>query len=144
MIKDPRKSISHASRKSHQSLLKTGGEVIKVPQISTPSLYDQLIYRLDMLVPENANNELLIPYQHMLQKVKIGDKHRWRAVKDPHANLPAYLTEDLLTPHNYDVAVPRERFFGPLDPTSSFLKKWDMLALALLLFTASVTPFETA
>jgi hypothetical protein len=50
----------------------------------------------------------------------------------------------MLLPHNYEVFVEKKKFFGPLDPTSNFLKKWDALALTLLLFTASVTPFETA
>lgn len=103
--------------------------------------------------PEDADDTVFIPNQHLLQKVfilnlslqvTIGDKQRWRAIKNPTADLPEYLTDHMDMPHNYEVIVPKVKFFGPLDPTSSFLKKWDMLALGLLLFTASVTPYETA
>jgi hypothetical protein len=37
-----------------------------------------------------------------------------------------------------------KKLVGPLDLTSPFVRNWDMLTLCLLLFTASVTPFETA
>ncbi len=45
---------------------------------------------------------------------------------------------------DYYVQIIRKSFFKALDPSSNFLKKWDAMALCLLFFTASVTPFETA
>jgi hypothetical protein len=44
----------------------------------------------------------------------------------------------------YFVPVQKKRFWAALELGSPFLQKWDQLALSLLLFTASVTPFETA
>jgi hypothetical protein len=96
------------------------------------------------LVPEDNKDELLIPHEHILQKVHIGERQRWRAVRNPLANLPAYLTDHKELPTTYTVAVSKKRFFGPLDLGSPFLKKWDALSLSLLFYTASVTPYEVA
>ncbi|KAI8910776.1 hypothetical protein EDD86DRAFT_224940 [Gorgonomyces haynaldii] len=120
------------------------GEIVKVPQISKWSWYEYIIYKCDVLVPEDTESELLVPPEHHLQKVHIGPKSRWRVVRDPNANLPAYLVQDIPQKTEYTVRDLSQSFFKALDPTSPFLRKWDTLALCLLFFTASVTPFETA
>ncbi|KAJ3157239.1 hypothetical protein HDU89_002651 [Geranomyces variabilis] len=108
------------------------------------SLYERLTYLLDILVPEDEPETMTVPAGSFLQRVSYGKLDRWRVAKEEWLNLPPYLVEHRDTHPQYHVAVEKQGLVPLLDLTSPFLKRWDMLSLLLLFFTASVTPFETA
>ncbi|KAI9345573.1 hypothetical protein BDR26DRAFT_856285 [Obelidium mucronatum] len=108
------------------------------------SLYEKLVFTLDILVPENNAEDMEVPSGHFLQKVSIGKKWKWRIAKDRDAYLPEYLVEHKELEKTYNVILEPETILPLYDSNSKFVKRWDALALVLLLFTASVTPYETA
>jgi hypothetical protein len=114
---------------------------IERPQLS---IYERIVYALDILIQPEEAEDMEVPIGHFLQKVIVGQKWKWRISKDVNANLPTYLTEHKDLETNYRVITEEESFFPMFDPTSKFIRQWDALALILLLYTASVTPFETA
>ncbi|KAJ3304038.1 hypothetical protein HDV03_003152 [Kappamyces sp. JEL0829] len=101
-------------------------------------------YKFNVLVPINEEKELSVPIDSYLQQVHIGDHAKWRVVRNHDYNLPPYLTDHKEQETVYRVKTTEKKYWQPLELGSPFLKKWDQLALTLLLFTASVTPFETA
>lgn len=122
----------------------TGPQNPKKSKVNKWTYYEQFVYATDLLVPQIKNHEIVVPPGHFLQQVHSGENERWRSVKDKRANLPDYLTDFNIPETNYYLIQQNNSIFQTLDPTSKFLKKWDGLALTLLVFTASVTPFETA
>ncbi|KAJ8331770.1 hypothetical protein QVD99_002017 [Batrachochytrium dendrobatidis] len=120
------------------------GEVHKLPKISKRSIYDKIIYSLDVLVPEDEDEEIFVPRDSFLQQVHHGHVHRWRVQRNTNRNLPEYLTDHLSLDEPYIVMHEKKGLLAAFDLASPFLKKWDALSFALLVFTASVTPWETA
>ncbi|KAJ3099526.1 hypothetical protein HDU97_002969 [Phlyctochytrium planicorne] len=108
------------------------------------SMYERIVYALDILVPPEEPADMEVPHGHFLQKVIMGPKWRWRVAKDNNMALTEYLTGHLEKPTTYRVWLERKRLIPLLDPNARFLRRWDALAMLMLLFTASVTPFETA
>ncbi|KAI8895533.1 hypothetical protein BC833DRAFT_622931 [Globomyces pollinis-pini] len=145
----------HASRlyhgaqreKSELSSVKSNqmkAEKIKVEPIAKHTWYEELNFKLDVLIPLNEDRELLVPLDSYLQQVHYGRNAKWRIVRNQNYNLPPYLSESIPLEDRYDVHVEKKTFFGPLELNSPFLKKWDRLALILLLYTAVFTPYQTA
>eukprot|EP00842_Homolaphlyctis_polyrhiza_P005269 jgi/Hompol1/5743/HPOL_004667-RA len=120
------------------------GEMREISKISERSLYEQIVYTLDVLVPEDEDTQIFVPRDSYLQQVHYGHVHRWRVQRNAYRNLPEYLTDHRDMDQAYRVLTEKRGLFTPLDLGSPFLKKWDTLAFVLLMFTASVTPFETA
>ncbi|KAJ3292516.1 hypothetical protein HK104_005214 [Borealophlyctis nickersoniae] len=116
----------------------------KLARLRNPTLYERLTYRLDILIPEDEPEDMEVPRGHVLQQVHYGKVHKWRVHKNPMMGLPEYLAEVKEVDEPYTVFKEKEGMFPLFDSTSVFLKRWDLLSLVLLLFTASVTPFETA
>ncbi|KAJ3130719.1 hypothetical protein HK101_004967 [Irineochytrium annulatum] len=87
---------------------------------------------------------MVVPYGHFLQKVTVGQRWMWRIAKDPNCDMNDYLTNHKELQTAYRVLQEKQTTLPLFDQTSKFLKRWDALALLLLLFTASVTPWETA
>ncbi|TPX69675.1 hypothetical protein SpCBS45565_g02243 [Spizellomyces sp. 'palustris'] len=116
----------------------------KIERLTKRSLYERLTYALDILVPEDEPETMVVPAGHFLQQVHYGKLHRWRVAQKDFVNLPEYLIDHREKEPHYNVFVKSEGLFPIFDLTSHFLKRWDMLSLILLIFTASVTPFETA
>ncbi|KAJ3042312.1 hypothetical protein HDV00_007679, partial [Rhizophlyctis rosea] len=87
---------------------------------------------------------MIIPLNHYLQQVHYDKTHRWRVVENKFAGFPEYLVDHKEMDKPYYVFKEKEGLLPLFDSTSVFLRRWDMLSLVLLLFTASVTPFETA
>ncbi|ORY50894.1 voltage-gated potassium channel, partial [Rhizoclosmatium globosum] len=108
------------------------------------STYEKIVFALDILIPQDEEEDMEVPSGHFLQKVMIGKKWKWRIMKDRDAYLPEYLVEHKELEKTYRVLFEKQTAIPLFDPTSKFLKRWDALALILLLFTASVTPYETA
>ncbi|KAI8847271.1 hypothetical protein BC829DRAFT_425667 [Chytridium lagenaria] len=106
--------------------------------------YEKIVFALDILVPPEEPEDMEVPHGHFLQKVIIGPRWRWRVAKDENNTLPDYLTNHLDKKDTYRVYMERKRGVPLMDPASKFIRRWDALTLVLLLFTASVTPFETA
>ena len=107
------------------------------------TVYDHLVYNLDILVPEPDPEKMESPDGFYVQEVLVGKKVRWRVMKDQYHKLDPYLREG--TKHRdstYTVLGMTNSWI--LDQHSSFIKKWDALMFALLVFTALVIPFETA
>ena len=119
-------------------------EMVKVDNITNHSFWEELNYKLDVLVPTNEERELNVPIDSYLQQVHYGAKAKWRVVRNQDYNLPPYMTDHKELEVIYTVVVEQKKFFGALQLGSPFLKKWDALSLFLLLYTASLTPFETA
>ncbi|KAI8621026.1 hypothetical protein BC830DRAFT_1058684 [Chytriomyces sp. MP71] len=108
------------------------------------TFYERIVYALDILIPEDEAEDMAVPAGHFLQRVTIGTKWKWRIVKDPDAYLPEYLIEHKELEKDYVVILEQETAVPLFDSSGAFLKRWDALALILLLFTAVVTPYETA
>ncbi|KAJ3138812.1 hypothetical protein HK100_012208 [Physocladia obscura] len=108
------------------------------------SLYEKIVYTLDILIPPDEPNDMEVPAGHFLQKVIIGKKWNWRISKDKDAYLPEYLVEHKQLETTYTVLTELKTFLPLFDSNSKFLKRWDALALVLLLFTATCTPYEVA
>ena len=119
-------------------------ERVKVANISKRSFFEQLNYKFDVLVPINEETEILVPSDSFLQQVSYENLSRWRTLRDETRHLPEYLADTRERKTVYKVLTEPKGFFKPLNLGSPFLKQWDILALILLVFTASVTPFETA
>ncbi|KAJ3224291.1 hypothetical protein HDU81_008640 [Chytriomyces hyalinus] len=132
-------------RPSHQPHNPAAGGVT-MHKIERPphSYYERIVYALDILIPEDDAEDMEVPAAHFLQRVTIKKRWKWRIVRDNDAFLPEYLTEHKELEKNYVVLQEQETTLPLFDSTGPFLKRWDALALILLLFTASVTPFETA
>ncbi|KAJ3123021.1 hypothetical protein HK098_002277 [Nowakowskiella sp. JEL0407] len=108
------------------------------------SIYEKLVYNLAILVPDDPPSQLVVPAGGQLQEVKYGKLQKWRVKMNSWADLPEYLI-DHKDNSLYSVFVNKRGSFLPLfDSTSIFLKRWDTLSIILLLYTACVTPFETA
>ncbi|KAJ3214044.1 hypothetical protein HDU67_002138 [Dinochytrium kinnereticum] len=144
-------SNNRERRKSHISGISNNRKEQQIPKstfqkIERPAhtLYEKLVYALDILVPPEEPADMEVPYGHFLQKVITGPKWKWRVAKDTNNALPDYLTGHLEKQTTYRVYTERKRGIPLFDPTSKFIRRWDALTLMLLLFTASVTPFETA
>ncbi|KAI9197405.1 uncharacterized protein BJ171DRAFT_223713 [Polychytrium aggregatum] len=132
----------HKASHRSSSKLSAQAQTIDFPKLT---LYEWLVFKLDILIPEERPNSMMVPHDCHLQKVKYSRKKwRWRIVRNSDASLPEYLT-DHRDDSEYDVISPETGSFLPVvDIQGKFIKKWDALGLLLLLFTASVTPFETA
>ncbi|KAI8816090.1 uncharacterized protein EV422DRAFT_501651 [Fimicolochytrium jonesii] len=138
--------------KANSKLRKTFSSAILSPPREThqkiarkqKSYYERLTYFLDILVADDEPDTMLVPAGSIMQHVKYGKNDRWRVIKDENGVLPAYLVDHRPKDPDYVVPVEDAGIFPIFDLTSNFLKRWDMLSLILLLFTASVTPFETA
>jgi len=124
------------------------GGITKVAKISvTPiTLYQRIVYKLDILIPtKKAEEEILIPPGTYLQRVIYGKFKKLRVIKDPRYGLPQCLVEEKDDVQTYRVFQENgNSSVKMMDTGSPFIRKWDNLTLILLLFTASVTPFETA
>ncbi|KAJ3103572.1 hypothetical protein HDU97_009992 [Phlyctochytrium planicorne] len=131
----------HGSNGNNPPMPKSTFQKIERPAHTT---YERIVYMLDILVPPDEPADMEVPHGHFLQKVIVGPKWRWRVAKDVNVSLPEYLTGHLDKPTTYRVWLERKRLIPLLDPNSRFLRRWDALAMLMLLFTASVTPFETA
>ena len=116
----------------------------KIERLREPTLYEKLVYKLGVLIPEEDPEDMVVPLNHYLQQVHYDKVHRWRVVENEFAGFPEYLTDHKQLDKPYRVFKEKEGILPLFDSTSVFLRKWDMLSLVLLLFTASVTPFETA
>jgi len=119
-------------------------QTLKVDKLREPTLYERLTYFLDILVPEEEVEDMRVPRDHYLQQVHYGKVHRYRIMLNKGAGLPDYLMDEKKLTEPYIVFKEKEGFLPLFDPTSVFNQRWDALGLILLLFTASVTPFETA
>lgn len=119
-------------------------ELVKVDNITKHSFWEELNYKLDVLVPTNEERELNVPIDSYLQQVYYGEKAKWRVIRNQDYNLPPYMTDHKEQETIYKVITQEKKFFGALELGSPFMKKWDALSLSLLLYTASLTPFETA
>ncbi|KAJ3008180.1 hypothetical protein HKX48_008722 [Thoreauomyces humboldtii] len=108
------------------------------------TMYQKLTYLFDILIADDEPETMTVPTGSFLQRVSYGKTDRWRIAKDDYLGMPAYLIEHREAHPDYRVPVEEQGMIPVLDLTSNFLKKWDMLSLLLLFFTASVTPFETA
>ena len=141
---------SHSSGKS--SILSQGSsaaekikfERVKVDNIAKRTFFEELNYKFDVLVPTNEETEILLPSDSYLQQVHYNNLHRWRTLRDDSRHLPKYLADVREKRLVYRVFAESKGFFKPLNLASPSLKQWDLLALVLLVFTATVTPFETA
>ncbi|KAH6575359.1 hypothetical protein BASA62_001971 [Batrachochytrium salamandrivorans] len=120
------------------------GEIHKIPKISKRTLYEKIVYNLDVLVPEDENDEIFVPKDSFLQQVHHGHIHRWRVQRNAYRCLPEYLTDHLSLDEPYIVINETKGILSPFDLASPFLKKWDALSFILLIYTASVTPWQTA
>ncbi|KAL2917803.1 hypothetical protein HK105_202676 [Polyrhizophydium stewartii] len=120
------------------------GETRKIGKLGKRSLYEQIVYTLDVLVPEDEEDEIFVPRDSYLQQVHYGRVHRWRVQRNSYRNLPEYLTDQRDLDEPYIVMVEKKGLFTPLDLGSPFYKKWDALSFVLLIYTALVTPWETA
>lgn len=116
----------------------------KIERLKKRTIYERLTYALNILIPEDEPETMVVPADSFLQQVHYGKTHRWRVATNEFANLPEYLVDHRELTPQYNVFVEKRGIFPVLDLTSNFLKRWDMLSLLLLVFTASVTPFETA
>lgn len=110
------------------------------------SMYDHLVYNLNILVPDHDPEKILKVDGYFIQAVHIGRKVLWRSVKDEYARLNDHMRGKLASRNieKYVVIQENEKFLPVLDPHSSFQKRWDIVMLVLLGFTALVIPFETA
>ncbi|KAI9103071.1 hypothetical protein DFS34DRAFT_351170 [Phlyctochytrium arcticum] len=135
---------SRLSKQESKELITTKDRNQKIERLVKPSLYERLTYALDILVAEDEPDSMVVPTGSFLQQVHYGKVHRWRVTPDELLNLPECLIDHREREPQYIVPVEKQGFFPVFDLTSNFLKRWDMLSLVLLMFTASVTPFETA
>jgi hypothetical protein len=108
------------------------------------SSYEKLVYKLDILVPPDELEDMEVPPGHYVQKVMIGKKWRWRIAKNGDSLLPEYLVEHKEEQKEYCVMMEKETSLPMYEQGTKFMKQWDALTLILLLYTASVTPYETA
>ncbi|KAI8916565.1 hypothetical protein DFJ77DRAFT_483323 [Powellomyces hirtus] len=133
-------------KKSKSGLFSIGGTKVTHEKLEKRKLgiYERLTYLLDILVPEDEPETMTVPVGSFLQRVNYGKIDRYRVTRDEWLNLPPYLSDHKEHHPKYSVSVEDRGFIPVLDLTSNFLKRWDMLSLLLLFFTASVTPFETA
>jgi hypothetical protein len=123
---------------------KKDGKLVKVENLRNWSLYEYIVYNLDVLVPEEEPEEIFVPAGSYLQKVSFRDKQKWRVLHDERKALPNYLNEDRIIQDHYQVIHETKRTFPIFDPASKFMRQFDILTIFLLLFTAIVTPYETA
>ena len=123
---------------------KKDGKLIKVENLRNWSLYEYIVYNLDVLVPEEEPDEIFVPTGSYLQKVSFRDKQKWRVLTDPKKDLPKYLVEDRLLEDHYQVIEEKSSAIPIFDQSSRFIRRWDILTIVLLIFTAVVTPYETA
>jgi hypothetical protein len=63
-----------------QSKPVAGGKIVDIPRLNQWSLYEKVCYGLDVLVPDEESGEMFVPADHILQKVHIGEKKKWRVV----------------------------------------------------------------
>lgn len=134
--------MSVTSVRHKPSMMKGAQQKIELPKWT---IYEWIVYNLDILVPEDKPNVMMVPTGSVLQQVKYTrQKWRWRVIKNPDANLPEYLVEH--KEHGiYNVITDgSDTLFPIVDPQGKFLRRWDALSLILLIFTASATPYETA
>lgn len=136
--------LSAKSLPASQKGKKKEGKMVKVENLRHWSRYEYLVYNLDVLVPEEEPEEIFVPTGSYLQKVSFRDKQKWRVLRDTRMDLPAYLVDHKEPEEFYDVYKEEQSFLPMYETSSQFLKKWDFLGLLLLVFTAVVTPFETA
>jgi hypothetical protein len=123
---------------------KKDGKLIKVENLRNWSFYEYIVYNLDVLVPEEEPEDIFVPTGSYLQKVSFRDKQKWRVLNDGRKDLPNYLNEDHVIQDHYEVIQEKKRLFPIFDPSSKFIRQFDILTIFLLLFTAIVTPYETA
>lgn len=123
---------------------KKAGKHVKVENLRHWSTYEYIVYNLDVLVPEDEPEEMFVPNGFYLQKVSYRDKQKWRVLRDVNKDLPAYLVDHKQPEEFYDVYKEPKTLLPIFEQNSNFLRKWDFLGLLLLVFTAVVTPFETA
>ncbi|KAJ3319969.1 hypothetical protein HDV06_005787 [Boothiomyces sp. JEL0866] len=141
------RSIGRSSNRkstSDNSMMRVKVDRVKVDKIAEHTWYEKMNYKLDVLVPIDEEEELLVPGDCYLQQVHYGRHKKWRVIRNKNFNLPLYLKDHAEPEGKYNVFIKSNTWFGPLELGTPFLKRWDSLALLLLLFTASVTPFETA
>ena len=120
------------------------GDIRKISKLGQRTLYEKIVYALDVLVPEDEAEEIFVPMDSFLQQVQYGRLRKWRVLKNSYKDLPEYLANHVNYDEPYRVYLEKRAFLGPLDLSSQFIKRCDELTLALLLFTALITPFETA
>lgn len=123
---------------------KKDGKLVKVENLRNWSLYEYIVYNLDVLVPEEEPEEIFVPTGYYLQKVSFRDKQKWRVLNDGRKDLPNYLNDGHIPEDHYEVLQEKKRLFPIFDPTSKFMRQWDITTMLLLVFTAIVTPYETA
>jgi hypothetical protein len=122
-----------------------GKNVVKIPG-KKPSIYEKLVFFLDILIPTvKSEDEIIeIPDESYVQKVIYGKFKKVRVLKEPTAGVPEVLVEKRETETYRVMDAVDKSWFAPIDLTSPFIRKWDNTTLLLLVFTACVTPFETA
>ncbi len=111
-----------------------------------PTAYQRLLYKLNILVPtdDEAREEYHVPRDHYLQTVLYGKLKRYRVLRRKTHGLPENLNEPRDAEYYRVFGEEQQGMLSVLDLASPFLRKWDNFTLILLLFTAIVTPFETA
>jgi hypothetical protein len=108
--------------------------------------YEKIVYKLDILIPiVKQEVEIIIPPGSFLQRVLYGKVKKLRVMKDDRFGLPLQIYEPKTEIEFYRVIVEdSDSAVTMMDTQSPFIRKWDNFTLILLVFTASVTPFETA
>ncbi|KAJ3113076.1 hypothetical protein HDU96_003819 [Phlyctochytrium bullatum] len=135
-------SNTSSRNKRKEVLPKSTFQKIERPPVT---MYQRIVYALDILIPPEDAEDIEVPHGHFLQKVILSNgKWRWRVTKDGNHMLPEYLAsaDDRLT--TFRVYKEKDRLVPLFDPNGRFIRRWDALTLILLIFTATVTPFETA
>ncbi|KAJ3112155.1 hypothetical protein HDU96_004889 [Phlyctochytrium bullatum] len=135
-------SAASSKNKRRQVIPKSTFQKIERPPVT---MYQRIVYALDILIPPADAKDIEVPHDHFLQKVILSNgKWRWRVTKDVNHVLPEYLAsaDDRLT--TFRVYQEKDRLVPLFDPNGRFIRRWDALTLILLIFTATVTPFETA
>jgi hypothetical protein len=109
------------------------------------SIYDHIVYNLDLIVPDPDPEKIDGQEGFFVQEVHIGKKIKWRAMKDPYSQLPEHFKDGLTKREDKYYVISESNGVLPLlDNNSKFIKNWDIVMLLLLLWTATVIPFEVS
>jgi hypothetical protein len=108
------------------------------------SVYEHIVYNLDILVPDSDPEKIEKPDNGFVQEVHYNRKIRWRPVVDKNIMLSDYLKSAIKREDYYYVAKERVSLLPFLDNHSKFVHKWDLMMILLLAWTATIIPFETA
>jgi hypothetical protein len=68
-------SVNSGSKSSSAKMLPA--EIVKVESITKHSFFENLNYRLNVLVPLHEEKELSVPIDSFVQQAQVGDKAKW-------------------------------------------------------------------